>query len=203
MLQLHTHNKDNLFFGSDLHFGHNLMISKDGGINRPFETTQEMDEHLISVWNSLVDHNSEVYYLGDFGFFSKDKIKEILLRLNGGVINIIPGNHDGNILKLFKGSHLPQRFKLLSDIVCLTVHGKEIPIPKQQQEEPPTRIVMCHYPLTSWYGSTKGNIHLHGHTHGNLPPSKRSKNSLDVGYDATGEVLVGFDYVVSNKSKDQ
>lgn len=43
--------KQKIFFTSDLHFGHENVLSFD---NRPFETVEEMDDELIKRWNDKV-----------------------------------------------------------------------------------------------------------------------------------------------------
>jgi len=78
-----------IFFTSDLHFGHENVITYE---NRPFENKKKMDEELIKLWNSVVSIEDEVYVLGDFSL-SKKNIVDIGNRLNG-VKKIVPGNHD-------------------------------------------------------------------------------------------------------------
>lgn len=78
------------FFTSDLHFGHANVIKY---CNRPYRTAEEMDEDLISKWNSVVSPQDEVYHLGDFAFLKDEKIKLIVPRLNGKIHGIW-GNHD-------------------------------------------------------------------------------------------------------------
>ena len=48
---------------SDLHFGHRNVIGFD---HRPFSDVEEMDRVLISLWNSRVSKDDEVYIIGDF-----------------------------------------------------------------------------------------------------------------------------------------
>lgn len=77
-----------VWFTSDTHFGaeRTRVLSK-----RPFETVAEMDECLITNWNTLVGENDDVYHLGDFGDYA------VVSQLNGK-IHLIKGNyeyHDG------------------------------------------------------------------------------------------------------------
>lgn len=51
------------FFTSDTHFGHTGIIQ---ACNRPFISTEFMDEALIRNWNATVGPNDDVWHLGDF-----------------------------------------------------------------------------------------------------------------------------------------
>lgn len=79
----------NIFFTSDLHFGHKNIIKF---CNRPWETTEEMDEALIANWNSVVGEKDIVFDLGDFAFATNGRWKELIQRLNGKHYLIL-GNH--------------------------------------------------------------------------------------------------------------
>jgi len=75
------------FLISDTHWGHNNILTfkrKDGSPLRPgFTSIEEHDEYLIWKWNSVVGEGDKVYHLGDVGFKSFSKMKEIFDRLNG------------------------------------------------------------------------------------------------------------------------
>jgi calcineurin-like phosphoesterase family protein len=85
----------NIFVISDTHFGHvgvTKFMSKDGVTKlRPWDTVEEMDEAMISRWNSVVSHSDTVYHLGDVVI--NRKALHTLYRLNGRKI-LIKGNHD-------------------------------------------------------------------------------------------------------------
>ncbi len=78
-----------IFFTSDHHFNHANIIKY---CNRPFESTEEMNEEMIKRWNTIVGLKDEVYYLGDFSL-AKHVVELIAPRLNG-VKYLIMGNHD-------------------------------------------------------------------------------------------------------------
>ena len=79
-----------IWFGSDHHFGHKNIIPY---CNRPFESTEEMDEILIQNHNELVKPNDIFYQLGDLALGSfEDSIKKAA-RLQGMKL-LVPGNHD-------------------------------------------------------------------------------------------------------------
>ena len=79
-----------LYFISDLHFGHGNIIQYE---NRPFQSVEDMDEKLIINWNQTVKKNARVIIAGDLSFHNKEKTKEIVGRLNGHK-TLIMGNHD-------------------------------------------------------------------------------------------------------------
>lgn len=78
------------WFTADLHFNHELIIQ---WADRPFADVNEMNERLITNWNSLVSDEDEVWILGDF---AKNDIAGALgmaLRLKGTKV-LVMGNHD-------------------------------------------------------------------------------------------------------------
>lgn len=79
-----------MFIISDLHLSHTNIIKY---CNRPFKTVEEMNEHIIEKWNSVVSNDDTVCVVGDFYLGDKDKLKEIVSRLNGTKI-LMKGNHD-------------------------------------------------------------------------------------------------------------
>ncbi len=140
-----------IWFTADHHFGHTNIIEK---CDRPFKTVEEMDVTLINNWNEVVKKQDRVYHLGDFAFSAIEKYRR---RLNGDIV-LIRGHHDPKQAKTTFGSVFDLR---------------AIKIDKQ-------KIVLCHYPLRTWEGSSKNSIHLHGHSHGRLIDMP---GSLDVGVD--------------------
>jgi calcineurin-like phosphoesterase family protein len=81
---------------SDTHFGHkNILGFKDGQGNpvRPFSSVGEMDETLVSNWNSVVKRGDKVYHLGDVFFGDKEGFQHLWPRLNGSK-RLVLGNHD-------------------------------------------------------------------------------------------------------------
>lgn len=78
------------FVISDTHFSHSNIIKY---CNRPFASTEEMDEILIKNWNETVSNNDIIIHLGDIGLGKKEYIESIIKRLNGKKM-LIKGNHD-------------------------------------------------------------------------------------------------------------
>ncbi|MBW4083227.1 metallophosphoesterase [Paenibacillus sp. S150] len=80
----------NVFFTSDHHFGHKLIIDFE---SRPFSSAEEMDRVMAEKWNSVVGKEDTVFHLGDFSFLKLDSTRQIVSALNGYKILIL-GNHD-------------------------------------------------------------------------------------------------------------
>jgi calcineurin-like phosphoesterase family protein len=82
------------FFIGDTHFGHKNILNftrTDGSPLRSFTTIEEMDEHLVEKWNSVVKDNDLVYHMGDVVMNRKNL--PIVRRLKGRKV-LIRGNHD-------------------------------------------------------------------------------------------------------------
>ena len=108
----------NTLFISDTHFGHNNIIKY---CNRPFNSTEEMDERMVTNWNNKVRPGDTVYHLGDIVMFFRDA-KRILPELNGN-IRLVVGNHDD--IKALAGLGRIQRFyesKKVKDLNLLLTH---------------------------------------------------------------------------------
>lgn len=179
----------NYFWTADTHFNHAKILEYS---KRPFSSVEEMNEKLISNWNEKIQKGDIVYHLGDYGFTRKmgldpyQNIKNILNRLNGQV-NLILGNHDlqnygQKILSLFASTSL-LRDKTIDNV----------------------RIIMCHYPMIVWPGKHKGSIMLCGHSHQNLPVTRRDSKVmgkiLDVGVDGNNFYPYSFDEIKSIMDK--
>ena len=77
-----------IWFTSDQHIGHTNIIKH---CYRPFHSTWEMQESIITKFNERVSVNDTTYHLGDFfwGRFDYETFK----RFNGHH-KLVPGNHD-------------------------------------------------------------------------------------------------------------
>jgi calcineurin-like phosphoesterase family protein len=78
------------WFTSDTHFGHANILKY---CKRPWLSVEEMNEQLISNWNSVVEPGDLVWHLGDFAMGDRKQIPFIRSRLNGR-IHLVQGNHD-------------------------------------------------------------------------------------------------------------
>lgn len=139
---------------SDTHFWHENILNfkqKDGTKLRVFNSVQDMNEVMVRNWNAVVRPDDKVYHLGDVGFSSFARIKEIFDRLNGRKV-LIKGNHDA-----FKLSQYQQLFK---DVRAYHVLDK---------------VLLAHIPVHPLsLGRWKGQVH--GHLHALVVPDNRYLN---------------------------
>lgn len=154
-----------IYFISDLHIGHKSVIKLS---KRPFKDLDEMHNLIIQKWNNIVKPEDVVYHVGDFCLNSK--YVDFYKRLNGS-INFIRGNHDEHF-------HLPF---VKRDIHKIKYKGKTF--------------VLCHYPMEDWRGLFNGYIHIHGHTHQNMPFIS-GKNRFNVSADVLDYTPVSIETII-------
>jgi len=129
-----------LYVTSDSHFGHKNIIQY---CHRPFKTVNEMNEHMISMWNSVVSENDVVLHLGDFALTSRQHLRSIRDQLKGDII-LIPGNHDH-----------PSRLQNFNIFVLDSLYSEGVNIIKEN-------MIFSHRPLLNVPGSM---VNVHGHIH--------------------------------------
>lgn len=134
----------NKFITSDHHWGHSAMIRME---DRPFSSTDEMDEAMIDAWNSVVKKADHVIHAGDLVMRRQDADR-ILSRLNG-TITLIIGNHDKFVGHLMK-NNLVQ--KVLESRIFSDGGGFMV------SHRPQTLSSMFHV-----------SVSVHGHTHSRDP----------------------------------
>lgn len=171
-----------VFFTSDLHLDHKRVIEYS---KRPFGTVEEMNEHLISNWNSVVGRGDRVYVLGDFSLGKPDRALWFGRRLMGQKF-LVAGNHDEGSRAHYESADSP--FIWVKDVAYLTVEAQ--------------KIMLCHYAMLTWRSSHHGSWMLHGHSHGSLPDDPGARR-LDVGVDvpAWNYTPVSFEQIKKAMSK--
>lgn len=154
-------------FISDMHIGHSNIIKWE---NRPFLDINDMSDKLIENWNSVINDDTIVYYLGDLSYKVKTDYTKWFLHQLKGDIRLILGNHDR--LKVMK------KLNRFSDIQ--SYKRLEVITDDKKQD-----LILSHFPILSWDKQSHGSIHLHGHSHQNLTvsnPEYYSNNKvIDVG----------------------
>jgi calcineurin-like phosphoesterase family protein len=159
----------NIFFSADLHFFSKNIIKY---CNRPFSSVEEMDEALISNYNSKVTNKDTIYLLGDL-IWGHLNYAKYLSRLNGQK-HLILGNHDNK--QCYKKMQIDGLIQSMSQQKGITIDNKYI--------------WMCHYPMRSWNRSFHGSYHLYGHCHNTIEDYGLS---TDVGVDKWNYSPVSFD----------
>lgn len=186
--------KQNIFFISDLHIGHKNVIKFDG---RPFADVDEMHLEMIKRWNSVVDDEDIVYYLGDLAF-CRDETTKWFIHSIKGKINFILGNHDKmkDIVKFDRWENIHE-------------YGTEIGVLDKDSLESRgsggyQKIIMAHYPILSWNKSHYGSWMLHGHCHGSLMKSNQDyykRKVMDVGCNCIDYTPISYEKVKGIMSK--
>lgn len=168
-----------IYFISDLHFGHENVISL---CNRPFSNVEEMDEFLIREWNKTVHKNDMVYIVGDMIFRSVKSPEYYLERLKGDK-HLIIGNHDSSWMNKVEVS------KYFKSVQWMTVinTGKG-------------KATLCHFPTLDY----EGKYMIHGHIHSKADKLeywdflKAHEAMLNAGVDINGYKPVLIDELILN-----
>lgn len=144
-----------IYCTSDCHFNHKNILSYEPQ-SRPFATIEEMNETIISNWNSVVTAEDEVWVLGDFFMGQLTAIDPILDRLNGK-IHLVRGNHDQkNRMKIYEAHGID-----IHDIAYVQYKGRYF--------------VLCHFPnenkefIRMIIEDNSEVVWLYGHVHSKAP----------------------------------
>jgi calcineurin-like phosphoesterase family protein len=138
------------FVTSDFHFNHNNILSYE---RSGFKDINDHNETIIRLYNETVGENDKCYILGDVGFGSIDKLRELIHRLNGHKI-LIFGNHD----KFTVSAAISMGFDRAMQGPYFCPEGKG-------------HIVLSHFPVRDALDNPY-EINVHGHLHSsklNLP----------------------------------
>jgi calcineurin-like phosphoesterase family protein len=132
-----------LWFISDTHFGHANILNfrkQNGDRLREFDSVEEMDEHMIERWNSVVRPQDHLYHLGDV-VMRQQVLDVVMPRLNGHK-RLVRGNHD-----IFRTKHYMRYFDEIYGLRVLD------------------NMIFSHIPIhPESLGRFKANVH--GHLHG-------------------------------------
>ena len=142
---------------SDTHFNHANILKFEDKLGKPcrvFSDVDEMNETMITNWNSVVKPQDKVYHLGDVLFgLDKDKwLDDNFKRLNGKK-RLVVGNHD-NIKVLAPHFQKVSLWRDFSEFGLLLTH---VPVHPSTLKE------------THRFGPG-GIVNVHGHIHQNPSP---------------------------------
>ncbi len=169
------------WLSSDHHFNHTNVIKY---CNRPFDHILKMDNELISIWNSHVAPEDEVFYLGDLTLKDITSAAYYLGSLNGQIHFLSnPWHHDGRWLKkaMREELHSKSGYPILFEPSIVVV--EDISMNEDSRDVP---AILCHYAFEIWDRKHYGSLHFHGHSHGML---QNVHNRLDVGIDNVYKML--------------
>ena len=144
------------FFIADTHFNHEKIIKY---CRRPFKNAFEMNEVLITNWNSKVKDGDIVYHLGDFG---GGDLREVFDRLNGKLY-YIPSQEYTHERAVTAYRHCFAQVSPLMNISVKKAYG--------------VSITLCHYCMRKWPKEHYNHWHIFGHSHGKLEPIGKSHDA--------------------------
>ena len=158
------------FITSDEHYGHASIIQF---CNRPFTSTEEMQETLIERHNKKVPNKKSYLTLHAGDMFWRTVpgklASDILARLNGRHA-FLYGNHD----ELIEANEdfFRSRFEW--------IRGRNKENTSHSVHFNKKLLVISHFAQRVWQNSHKGSWHVYGHSHGEIPDVGKS---FDIGVD--------------------
>ena len=194
MFTLEILDADKLYFSSDSHFQHANICKY---CHRPFTSRKEMDDALITNWNSVVPEDGIVVHCGDFMLPHKtgDKeYKKIWNKLNFKTLILCRGNHD----RIDCGTYVyDDKTVIVVDVAMILV--EEI------------KIMAFHCPVTAYPADYQVFGHIHTLSDGTCygidgdVNDRLRKTQYDVGADQNGYTPVSYWQLVDifrNKAKN-
>lgn len=136
------------YFISDLHFGHENMAIKRG-----FSCADEMNEHIVKCWNSVISKRDIVFILGDV---TMEKVKDYpILNTMKGLKTVVLGNHD-------QPQHVTELLKYVNKVGGMITYKKTA--------------ILTHCPIHPSELEYRFKYNIHGHVHENSLNDPRYKN---------------------------
>ena len=135
------------------------------------DTVDEMNEAIVTKWNSDIGFSDDVFIIGDVSFAKDDVTKKFLNRMNGR-LHLIRGNHDKYTDRLDRWEFVKDYYEGYFDTI---------------------KVVMFHFPIQEWNKCHHGAFHLHGHVHGK--PTGIEGRILDVAMESVKSVAIEWNDV--------
>lgn len=182
---------------ADTHLGHNNIIKY---CNRPFSSTDEMDECIINNINETVKDpdKDRVWHLGDYCFGPRDfkqfyrKAEGYRNRIKCKNIFWIHGNHDPDPDPERDDPHYRDKLALYDDFRELFTNDYSL----KQMRISSHKLIMCHYAFAVWNKSHRDSINLYGHSHAGIETWMESimpgRKSMDVGIDNIAKIFGSY-----------
>ncbi|MEZ5311315.1 MAG: metallophosphoesterase family protein [Microthrixaceae bacterium] len=181
------------WFTSDPHFGHANVIAYAG---RPFHDVGLMNAALVTLWNTLVAPDDEVWVLGDLAMGRIEESLPHAGRLVGDK-HLVLGNHDRPFSDLTRRDDWSERY--LADGGFSELHHGQVDLELTDG----TKVTLCHFP---YRGDSRdrdryverrpiddGRWLLHGHVHEKW---RQRGRMINVGVDAWAGRPISEDQVI-------
>ena len=153
------------YFISDPHFGHENMA-----IRRGFKDADQMGEHIVKMWNSVVSKKDVVYILGDITM-EKATQYHWLDRLSGIKI-VVLGNHD-------QRQHTARMMEHVHNVAgVIYLRDKTL-----------DNVILTHVPIHPTELEYRFEYNIHGHVHDKSLDDKRYINVCAEVIDYTPKLL--------------
>jgi calcineurin-like phosphoesterase family protein len=183
------------WISSDLHFCHQNILKYCPESRGHFTSVEEMNESIVSTFNSVIDEEDTLIIAGDICFARPEIGVEFLKRINGKK-KIVWGNHD---TKLRESSSFHQSRALIGAVW----EGDYLEFDHKFQDRK-YKIVVSHYPFLTWNRAHHGAINLHGHGH--APFERRNTQGenvrqMDIGVDGCFMMPHNMDDICSEMSR--
>lgn len=155
---------------SDTHFFHkNILTFRDsttGDLIRDFADVDEMNEHMVQCWNSVVKQGDIVYHLGDVMMGDKEGFKKLWPRLNGSK-RLLMGNHDDG--KFLGAGNFFQKIGMWRMFPELGLMLSHVPLHE-------SNLLRLADRSGKWPDDCETLLNVHGHIHQNPSPPGPYRN---------------------------
>ena len=169
------------YYISDTHFGHENLVKYSRQL---FGSAAEMEAVIVKKWRDRVTEEDMVYIIGDLFFRHKDP--ESVLSLLPGRKILIEGNHDRTWIRKIDAEKYFEHIELMAEI-----------------KDNGRRVILCHYPMMTWFEYGKGTYHIYGHIHDKVdvpywPLLLKMENALNAGVEINQYCPVTLDELIEN-----
>lgn len=155
-----------IWFGADLHLGHNNIHE----YRDHFESAEEHDEYLLDMMSWKVEKNSPIYLLGDI-CFTHDALESLAKLNTHNNIKIILGNHDTD-----------RKLRIVDWVNAGFTHIHSLVKYKE--------FYLSHCAIHP--DELRGKVNIHGHSHGH---KIRDKRYVGVSMEQTGYNLLSLESI--------
>lgn len=171
-----------VFFISDLHFGHKNITYFGSRLGLKFRTGDNYLENMYQIiqnWNNVVNRRDVVWVLGDVAFSQEGY--DALFELNGR-LKMVRGNHDNH----FTTEQWLKRFETVEGLAKYKGHW------------------LSHAPIHPL--ELRGKNNIHGHVHHNSIRNQYTQEYdpcyINVCCEAIGETPIPFELIKSGEYQD-